>query len=301
MFNGRIWLDLPHPLVFVGAGFSDDVFLGTDQFKVAPNRLFSFALFDEWCDEMQKAKDAGCRLMLDSGAFSVLTGSSRVNLESHTRFVERYASEFILCAGLDHITNPEESWNNWQWQRQRVNVFPTFHVHDPWSLLNDYLSAGVTFLGLGGAARTQKGSSRDKPFQFASSVFDRLCDADGAPRVQTHGFAVGTNKILRSFPWTTVDSTTPHRAATQGRLLFFDGSNVHQLQVRGDLVLLNERELRGAELYLFHDRLTENGYTFEEISEHFPLRLAFNTMEMMRGQALIPDRLVRATTTETFI
>ena len=281
--------------VYVGAGYPDDCFIHTTRKRVTPNRLFTFAFFNEWNDEMEQSWQQGCNLMLDSGAFSVYTGTARVDRDEHTRFIERYGDRFQLCAALDVIFNPEETYENYRWQRERVPVFPVFHADDPWDLLLTYEREGATRIGIGGVARTAKGKRKDENMKFLHRLFDHLCDPAGVPRVMTHGFAMGTNGTAYSFPWTTVDSATATRAGELGRLLHMhvpkdpkEKPEVWQIQLREQDVLLNETRLVDSSLAPILKALEENGYTLDEVREFFPLRLAHNTMEMMKGQSLIP-------------
>lgn len=317
--------------VYVGAGYPDECFVRSSRKIITPNRLFTYAFFRTFDGEMKASYDAGCNLMLDSGAFSVYTDEIRhsngtagktrpavtgalfgtvirkegvttptpltISLEEYEAFIREHGHRFNVIVALD-VINPsdaqigaEGSYNNWLHMRDATgfDCIPVYHADDPIEYLDRYMRDGAEYIGIGGVAKTAKGKDRGSNLRVLHNIFDRITDASGAPLVKTHGFAMGTNDTCYKFPWTTVDSATATRAAELGKLLYFTGQRVEQLQIRQQDLLMNERRMVGPERQMVTDRLYENGYTWTDVQEFFPLRLAHNTMEMMRGQALIPD------------
>jgi hypothetical protein len=74
------------------------------------------------------------RLLIDSGAFSELTGTAKVDLGAYVEWVQRYPWA-DAWAGLDDITG--------DWRRSLRNYqaggFPTIHEADPLELLNELI------------------------------------------------------------------------------------------------------------------------------------------------------------------
>lgn len=304
------------PLLFCGGGYPEESFIHTTRRAVAPNRLFTYAYDKKWSAEMQAYIDDGCTLMLDSGAFTFYMQAKKVDglnreerlrlnakvREEHTRFIEEAGSRFYISAALDVLYDPELTWENYVWQKQRVDVFPTWHVDSGLDVLDALLASGAPRIGLGGMAQTGKGKKRGSNLRVLHTVFDKITDAAGKPIVMTHGFAMGSGATVYSFPWTTVDAATAMRAADMGKLLWFHDEDappsvrrgdVSQLQIRGEDVLIGERRFGTHELEILRERLHAAGYTLDDVREHYAFRLAFNTTELMKGEALIPERYVR--------
>lgn len=318
------------PLLFCGGGYPEESFFETTRRAVVPNRLFTYAYDKRWSADMQAYKDDGCVLMLDSGAFTFYMQAKKAEakkpleraerlkrnaavLEEHTRFVEQHRDRFHIVAALDVLYDPDLTWENYVWQKARVDVFPTWHADSGLHVLKDLITSGAPRIGLGGMAQTGKGKKRDSNLRVLHEVFDMITDAEGRPIVKTHGFAMGSGATVYSFPWTTVDAATAMRAADMGKLLWFHEEDsppsvrrgdVSQLQLRGRLgsdfkttneaeVLIGDRRFSDAEMDVLHHRLNAAGYTLELVTAHYAYRLAFNSMELMKGQALIPATYTR--------
>lgn len=97
--------------------------------------LVSFALYDRWVDDYVSSFG---RVLIDSGAYSELTGKAKVDGEAYRDWQQRWAetAHVDAIAGLDDIRG--------DWRRSLKNYdlyggFPTFHETDPPELLNDLL------------------------------------------------------------------------------------------------------------------------------------------------------------------
>lgn len=304
------------PLLFCGGGYPAESFIQTTRRAVVPNRLFTYAYDKKWSADMQAYQNDGCTLMLDSGAFTFymqakkvdgLNRADRLRLnekvrEEHTRFLTEAGDRFYISAALDVLYDPELTWENYLWQKARVDVFPTWHVDSGLGVLKDLIASGAPRVGLGGMAQTGKGKKRGSNLRVLHEVFDMITDAEGRPIVKTHGFAMGSGSTVYSFPWTTVDAATAMRAADMGKLLWFHDADdppsvrrgdVAQLQIRGEDVLIGERRFGTHELEILRERLHVAGYTLDNVREEYAFRLSFNTTELMKGEALIPERYVR--------
>jgi len=96
--------------------------------------LLSYACHSPWLDKYQQSF---ARILIDSGAFSELTGATRVDLAAYADWAERWRGHVDAVASLDDISG--------DWRRGLRNIeampaglgFPTFHETDPWELLPD--------------------------------------------------------------------------------------------------------------------------------------------------------------------
>lgn len=111
--------------------------------------LLSFASYSQWLDRYQQTFR---RVLIDSGAFSVLTGAANVDLAAYVEWAERWRNHADAVACLDDI--------NGDWRRGMANAaampdglgFPTFHDTDPWEILPDLVAIARergNWIGLG--------------------------------------------------------------------------------------------------------------------------------------------------------
>jgi hypothetical protein len=95
--------------------------------------LLSYASWDKW---LRRYTQAFGRVLVDSGAYSELSGRKKVNLGAYIEWVAGFAGLIDAWAGLDDISG--------DWQRSLKNYeaggFPTFHDSDPPELLDDLVA-----------------------------------------------------------------------------------------------------------------------------------------------------------------
>jgi hypothetical protein len=95
--------------------------------------LLSFACFAEWLHKGYQQSFS--RILIDSGAFSELTGAAKVDIGKYRGWSEQWRGHADAIAGLDDIRG--------DWRRSLANYaaipwsFPTFHETDPPELLPD--------------------------------------------------------------------------------------------------------------------------------------------------------------------
>lgn len=296
------------------SAFDESAYSDSDPSRrdATPRRLFAWKPGLKWSRDMEQCADHGVTMMLDSGAFGLsrerrrLGAEStawqqrnRVLLEGHTEYIARYGEQFALVAALDVIGDPAMTLANYEWQRDRVPMaFPTWHFTSTLDDLDAVLALNPERIGIGGMARSHKAA-----MPAVHAAFDKLCDANGVPRVMTHGFGAASGAMLKSLPWSSVDAATATVAAKGKRLLFFDGAgNTPQLILRetddGELEVLDgKRALRPFELDAVKERLRHHGHSLEGVAELRECRLDYNARELVRAEAVIPERYVRPRST----
>ena len=123
-----------------------------------------------------------------------------------------------MLVGLDVINNAKETWRNYRrMQKAGLTVLPTLHFipgtsgrseNNP-DLLDRYVDAGATHVGVGGVAKRGKINR--------SQFIDRLFDAYPDPSVMGfHGFGIVDPAIMLKYPWKSVDATSVHIQARYG-------------------------------------------------------------------------------------
>lgn len=281
--------------VYIGSPSRSDIYVGTRPFALTPDLLFTFAFVHGWTEHMEDAHRDGCRLMLDSGAFSVARGKDVITVEDHTRFVETHGDRFEWCAALDVIGNPEETWRNYEWQRTRVPVVPTLHCGAPMSLLDAFLATRPHMLALGGLAGDH--ATQEQKQAFCRAAFDKLCDDAGRPVLPVHGFGMATGPLFVGFPWTTTDSALPIRAAERRAILIRHGAQCFNIYLRGNDLQREDRRsvpLDGPEGVVILQRLESHGYTLDDVRDESAFRIAFNIHEVLSGAPLVSDTFTRS-------
>lgn len=250
---------------------------------LTPAVLFSYWDMADRVEDMQTFRDDGVQLMMDSGAFSAWTKNSPIDRDAHTRFLERNAGLFHTMVALDVIGSPEQSHENYEWQRARVPVVPVYHLGEPLSLFDAYISTAPPVLGVGGIAGDKRRG--DRTMMLLDEVFARVTAPGEVSRIPIHGFAMGLGHVLDAFPWGSVDSATAVRSASGGRLVLDLGDEPYTLTIRGDQMLVHDRNLTAAELAVVEERLAFHGYSVRDVIEFSVLLAAVNILEIKRSFA----------------
>ncbi len=166
--------------------------------------LLAFPSYDKWLDSYIQSFDG---LLLDSGAYSELTGKAKVDLDAYADWAGRYGWADGVAA-LDDIRGDwqrgMENWRRYPW------MFPTFHDSDPPEALETILSFKPSWIGLGMVPpRTNE--------RWLKETLERL-----PPEIHVHGWALrgytqhqrldsvdSTNwfrdsfKVRNAYPWLT--------------------------------------------------------------------------------------------------
>jgi hypothetical protein len=140
-------------------------------------------------------------LLIDSGAYSELTGAAKVDLGAYRDHVQQYGDIADACAGLDDISG--------DWRRSMENytaieeTFPTFHDSDPPELLSELIAMATErcgWLGLG-LLPPRTGKRR-----WLKETLNMIPD-----HIHVHGWALGAYRQLPGID--SVDSTNWFRDA----------------------------------------------------------------------------------------
>jgi hypothetical protein len=105
--------------------------------------LLAFPHYDAWLDSYVPSFGP---ILLDSGAYSELTGKAKVDLDAYAEWAARFPFA-DAAAALDDIRGDwqrgMENWRRYPW------MFPTLHDSDPWEALDVILSYKPKWIGLG--------------------------------------------------------------------------------------------------------------------------------------------------------
>ena len=153
-------------------------------------------------------------IMADSGAFSAATLGVPVNLSDYADWIKRWKHRLAIYANLDVIGDPRATLDNQhRLEDKGLAPLPVFHVNEPWEYLEHYLER-YDYVALGGLVPHAMRVSALMPWLV--KAFKMLPPGKGY-----HGFGVTGWTILKSFPWTSVDSTSWSIGYRYGRVPLF--------------------------------------------------------------------------------
>jgi DNA-binding transcriptional ArsR family regulator len=181
------------------------------------NYLLSFALkeqaFDQNSDVLENPE---CRVMVDSGAFSVWSTDRKIDVRRYADFAHKLMARAkcdLTFVNLDVIPgrknappnsyerdiSAEQSFRNWEYLRaQGVPAMGVFHQYERFYWL-DELKKHSDYIGISPANDV----SVEKRDLWLSQVFQWIEFS-----VKTHGFGVTAGPLLLKYPFFSVDSTT---------------------------------------------------------------------------------------------
>ncbi len=144
-------------------------------------------------------------IMLDSGAYSAWTQGVEIKIEDYIEFIKKHSDTITHCINLDVILDGEGSYNNWVKMREAgIDAIPVYHLGTDEKWLEKYL-AQTDYIALGAIA------NMSTPLRLLglSHIWEKyLLDDDGYPKFKVHGLGLTSFKIMKMFPWYSVDSTS---------------------------------------------------------------------------------------------
>lgn len=166
-------------------------------------------------------------LMLDSGAFSAWRSKEQINIESYKEYLLDNQEYFHTAVNLDVIpgemykkpskeqveSSAKQGWKNCEYlESAGCKVMPVFHQGEDVKWL-EMMMEGYDYIGISpdnGVSLVEKEKWLDLMFS------NKLVDAEGKPKVRTHGFGMTAIHLMRKYPWYSCDSMTWLLAASYG-------------------------------------------------------------------------------------
>ena len=136
----------------------------------------------------------------DSGAFSAMTQGSYIDIDDYANWLKKYNHLFSTYSNLDVIKDADGTWENQVYLEEKhgLSPLPVFHVLESFDWLERYIEK-YQYIALGVAGMQQRGGLMawlTKCFQMAKG------------RAVYHGFGLTGWKVMRDFPWYSVDSSS---------------------------------------------------------------------------------------------
>jgi hypothetical protein len=207
-------------------------------------------------------------LFLDSGAFGIYNKLSRgtkevsamSSLKSRSRnkysyvksqeykeyrklylaFLKQNQENFNVCANLDVIGSGELTYKNQKWFEKRgIKPTPVWHIDTDVSWLQKYIDEGYEYICIGAMV----GVSAKIIKEVLDTVWtDHLTNNFGMPLLKVHGFGMTNFKLMRRYPWFSVDSKSWIDHARYGCVLYPQKSHGEYNWENPQKILVSQRK-----------------------------------------------------------
>jgi hypothetical protein len=170
-------------------------------------------------------------MMLDSGAYSVMSTGATVDLDAYIAYAVEHGRAYDIIVSLDVISGDvtervKQGLRNWRRMRDAgLDPLPVFHQGEPWSVLMDLASTGKVGLGF------------QRPIACADEWLDG-CFTHIPEGTRVHGFAMANEKYTGRYPFHSVDSATWVYELKALSALKGQGSDVLQYMTQAELLRL---------------------------------------------------------------
>lgn len=211
------------------------------------NLLLSYA-FHAKTDLAEAKRNIHCgRLMIDSGAFTAHSTGKHISLTEYAEYLEHWKGHWDHAVTLDVIGDPAASKVNTRKLHERgLPVMPVFTRGESLKEF-DAMVRDVGYVCLGGGV----GMSTRQLVQRTALLQRRAEDLGGG----VHALGIGSTRMLRSARPFSADSSNISGSLAFGKLYFFDGVNLQNLNVSNRADLNRHRKhlsLAGFDLRYFH-------------------------------------------------
>lgn len=176
----------------------------------------------------QKMVDAtragGETIFLDSGAFSAYTQGVEIDLPTYCRFIQEHNDIIDVASVLDAVGDPLKTWQNQQaMEALGTKPLPCFHYGEDERYLDHYV-ANYEYITLGGMVPI----STPALLLWLDRLWEKhLTDSTGKPKVKVHGFGLTTIKLMKRYPWYSVDSSSWVQISSIGAVIHPDHGTIY--------------------------------------------------------------------------
>lgn len=158
------------------------------------------------------------KYFLDSGAYSAKNLNVDINIDEYIEYIKKHKQNFEVFAGLDVIGNVSASVDNLLYfEDKNLYPLPTFHYGEDEKYLA-YYADKYNYIALGGMAGQGTGISQLIP--WFQKIFSKYTE------IFFHGFGITNIRLIKMFPWHSVDSTTYLNGSKYGHIIY-DGTQIH--------------------------------------------------------------------------
>ena len=172
------------------------------------------------------------KVILDSGAFTVWTKGTQINLDEYISFCQKhpwisyYVNLDVIPGSYGVVAKPDEiwksceqGWDNYQRMAKKLpkeKIIPVFHQGDDSIWLKKMLDFGCDYVGISPA---NDRTTSQKLNWMRGTVKPIVLDKENKPIVGMHGFAVTSLRLMKEWQWKSVDSASWVRIGGMGSIL----------------------------------------------------------------------------------
>lgn len=225
---------------------------------------------------MDKMREDGTKIFLDSGAFSAFTQGVEIDIRRYSQFIRDNADVVDFASVLDSIGNHEKTLTNQKiLEDLGTPCLPCFHVGEPLELCQYYCD-NYEYMTIGGMVPVPNAKLRP----WLDMVWDQvLTDDNGIAKTKVHGFGLTTFDLMQRYPWFSTDSSSWVQSARTGSILFPDNNKAIPISERsparkefGQHYTTYPREAKD----IVDALLTYYGLTHDQVAKDYRYRWALN-------------------------
>lgn len=154
-------------------------------------------------------------IMLDSGAWSAFSCGKDIRITDYMKYIAENTDYIRYYISLDVIGDSSATYSNYiHIKKEGFNPIPVFHFQDDFSLLNQYVDMGVTYIALGGTVPVK---SKNKVARWINSILFEY------PGLHFHVLGSSSSRIVDNCNIYSCDSTTWFMSAINGHVPHMPG------------------------------------------------------------------------------
>lgn len=205
------------------------------------NVLISFAYLEPWALK-PLLKLNNVNLICDSGAFTAWNQAGKqkragnlnwqkylINIDEYAEFVKKHQDIIYRAVNLDIIPGEtgqiptikereeaaEQGWENYLYlkDKYKLDTIHVFHQGEEFKHL-DRMLKHCDYIGVSPC----NDYADDKKLKWLDITFRYIMNSDN-PNIKTHGFGVTSPRLVKRYPWFSVDSSSYSLTAAMGGIL----------------------------------------------------------------------------------
>ena len=206
----------------------------------------------EWVEYLKEHPDCPCKLVVDSGAYSMWSRGKEFDIDEYIEFLNSndvietafWVAEADVIPGSmgvdpteeERLKAPEDSWNNYLYMIERVKipkkVVPIFHQGEDFKHLIRMLEYKfpdgdhIPYIGISPRNDVHVAEKT----KWYEKVW-KLISESSNPNVLTHNFGMTTISLMEQYPSMTSDSTSWIRSASFGNITLIKNGKVKSVYV----------------------------------------------------------------------
>lgn len=224
---------------------------------------------------VDRIRDAGLRVFLDSGAFSAFTLGKPVDIQQYCQFIKDNRDILEVYSVLDAIGDADQSWRNQRtMEAAGLQPLPCFHYGEPLEVL-EYYAANYPYITLGGMVPI----SNAQLLHWLDHIWaEYLTDTAGRPKVRVHGFGLTSKALMERYPWYSVDSSSWVQIASLGGIYLTQYGNIaiSDNSPKAKEAFSHFDNMRPHERQVIADAIVRRGFEVERLRLNHLSRKAFN-------------------------